>query len=203
MYCRRGCNLLGALHYSMLTVKIVEARFLEPACLKGRPPMRAHRISNLSAFVAIHHGAQSKMTHVADDVENPRWDSVIELWDREMCETIEFIVVIRVGAFLWKHSIHTINMEQFRTQPELRIDNWLALGSISVPLLKSPAKSFGDLHIVATYTEDCYQPTLLQSMFCNLMYCPLPSDRKEKRPPRAVPRPLQPNETSLSLPQVF
>ena len=189
----------------MLTVKIVEARFLEPVYIKGRPTLHANdRVSNLSAFVAVHHGSQSKMTHVAHDVENPRWDSVIELWDNEMCETIEFIVVIRVGTFLWKHSIHTINMEQFRTQPELRIDNWLPLGSIIIPLHKSHAKSFGELHVVATYTDDCFQPTLLQSMFCNLVYCPLPSDGNTRvRHPRVVPRPSEGRNNPLTLPQLF
>ena len=31
-------------------------------------------------------------------VETPKWDSVIELWDSEMCETVEVIVVVRAGG---------------------------------------------------------------------------------------------------------
>lgn len=144
------------------------------------------------------------MTHVAHDVENPRWDSVVELWDNEMCETIEFIVVVRVGGFLWKHSIHTMHMEHFRVQPDLRINNWLPLESISVPHLdRYSNKSFGELHIVATYTQDCYQPTLLQALFCNLVYFPSHASDKVtgKRHPRAVPRkPLKNDTSNQSLP---
>ena len=177
----------------MLTVKIIEARSLEPVYVKGRKWLQTP-IPALSSFVAVHHGSQSKMTHIANEVENPRWESVIELWDNEMCETLEFIVVLRAGGMLWKHSIATTNMEQFRTQPERRVDTWVLLGSVSRPDTTASAplaipEVFGELHLVVTYTEDCYQPTLLQSVFCNVMSCPLPNlPLQPQRLARAVPR---------------
>ena len=71
-----------------------------------------------------------------------------------MCETIEFIVVIRAGGALWKHSMVTMNMESFRGQPEFRFEQWWPLGSVSkldggAPPA-NPAETFGDLHLVAT-----------------------------------------------------
>ena len=52
-----------------------------------------------------------------------------------------------------------------------------------------PVEHFGELLLVATYTEDCYQPSLLQSLFCNVMYCPMPGMANgARRLPRAVPR---------------
>ena len=179
----------------MLTVKIIEARSLEPVCVKGRRWLQTPN-PTLSSFVAVHHGSQSKMTHIANEVDNPHWDSVVEVWDNEMCETLEFIVVLRAGTMLWKHSMVTMNMEQFRAQPEHRIDAWVLLGSVSKPdpAASSPilqSESFGELHLVVTYTEDCYQPTLLQSVFCNIMLCPLPNlAQHRKLAARAVPRSL-------------
>ena len=191
-----------------LCVKVVQAKALEPVYVRERPA--ASQMPSLSAFVAVHHGSQSKMTHVANDVVNPRWNSIVELWDCEMCETIEFIVVIRAGGALWKHSMVTMNMEQFRAQPEYRFEQWWALGSVSklegggaAPRVPSESASnasagdaiaptpeqFGELLLVATYTEDCYQPSLLQSLFCNVMYCPMPGAASgPRRLPRAVPR---------------
>ena len=64
----------------MLCVKVVEARSLEPVYVKERPAAVA-RTPSLAAFVAVHHGSQSKMTHVAQDVVNPSWNSIVELWD--------------------------------------------------------------------------------------------------------------------------
>jgi hypothetical protein len=107
----------------MLCVKVVEAKALEPVYVRERPT-NAAQMPSLSAFVAVHHGSQSKMTHVSNDVVAPRWNSIVELWDCEVCETIEFIVVIRAGGALWKHSMVTMNMEQFRAQPEFRFEQW-------------------------------------------------------------------------------
>ena len=85
-----------------LCVKVVQAKALEPVYVRERP---ASQMPSLSTFVAVHHGSQSKMTHVANDVVNPRWNSIVELWDCEMCETIEFIVVVqraaRCGSTRW------------------------------------------------------------------------------------------------------
>lgn len=185
----------------MLTVKVIEARSLEPVCVKGRRWLQDRTSPQISSFVAVHHGSQSKMTHFADKVDNPHWDSVIELWDREVCETLEFIVVVRAGGLLWKHSMATLNMEQFRTQPELRVDIWVLLGSVSRRNLGTSLsiqdstfdqpKAFGELHLAVTYTEDCNQPTFLQSVFCNVMNWPLPSIphcNQNKRLPQTVPR---------------
>jgi len=38
------------------------------------------------------------------------------------------------------------------------------------PAPPAVAEQFGELLLVATYTEDCYQPSFLQSLFCNVMY---------------------------------
>ena len=216
----------------MLTLRVVEARNLEPVrdpprvcppaaprdaappppsqvVLKGR---RDRRERDLSSFVTIHHGSQSKMTHRTSETPlNPKWDSVVEFWDSEMCETLEFVVVIRAaGGTLWKHSMATVNMEQFRAAPETKIEVALPLGSLTSRSQGSktaaaaarpepepaaaPAeeeRSFGELILVGTYTEDCVQPTFLQSVFCNVLFCPASSylaPAQRRNLPRAVPR---------------
>ncbi|KAJ1449637.1 hypothetical protein M885DRAFT_622374 [Pelagophyceae sp. CCMP2097] len=176
----------------MLTLRVVEARNLEPVYVKGRKATANE--AELSSFVTIHHGSQSKMTHATREILEPKWDSVVELWDSEMCETLEFVVVIKAfGGFLWKHSMATLNMEQFRAAPETKIEQWLPLGSVTSSrpeaVAKAAEKNFGQLKVVATYTEDCVQPTFLQSLFCNVLFCPLPAAQAtHRRLPRAVPR---------------
>lgn len=138
----------------------------------------------MQTFVAVNHGSQAVKTMAAHDPSNPIFNSNIELWDGELSETIEFIIICQFKEKLYKHSITTMNMEEFRREPEKRFEIQRSMSALTrEPALSRRIRgsggesesaasiaaeaSYGTLHIVCTYTEDCFQPTFFQSLFCN------------------------------------
>ena len=146
----------------------------------------------MQTFLAINHGSQAAKTVAAHEPINPVFNSNIELWDGELSETIELMVICQFKEKLYKHSIATMHMEEFRREPEKRFDilkdlNALGAGP-SLPARlggtasgsygrssnsgggaaeEDAASTYGSLHLVCTYTDDCFQPTFFQSLFCN------------------------------------
>ena len=137
----------------------------------------------MQTFVAVNHGSQAAKTASAHEPLNPVFNSSIELWDGELSETIELMVVCQFKEKLYKHSIVTMQMEEFRREPEKRFDLLKDLTALAKePTLParlggtgdsraaaedSVGASYGTLHLLCTYTDDCFQPTFFQSLFCN------------------------------------
>jgi hypothetical protein len=114
------------------------------------------------------HGSQEKRTPPTKAWDNDgkfEWkDQPIELWDGEAGETVEFFVNIERNGTRWRDSMATISMSDFRQRPEHRFTVSKPLGPIGS--VSGAASSKGTLLAVISYTEDCLQPTLFQSLFC-------------------------------------
>ena len=163
----------------MLTIQVVCGRELKTIL---NPTTSVH--------VAVSHGSQLKRTVESREVCNPIWDHMVELWDGELSETIEFMVrsLMRrrhnpahppaYNQTNWqiiarccegsvdmvvKHSMATVNMETYRTQPEKRFTQTLPLASLnrsysdlSATAAQSTSSGFGELSLVLSYTEDIF-----------------------------------------------
>mmetsp|Transcript_6650 Transcript_6650/g.8616 ORF Transcript_6650/g.8616 Transcript_6650/m.8616 type:complete len:238 (+) Transcript_6650:174-887(+) len=118
-------------------------------------------------FISIVHGSQEKRTSLESSWDNDgkfEWKNPkIEIWDGESGETVEFFVNIERNGTRWRDSMCTVTMDQFRKKPERR---FTLLNSLFPVGSNAEQTSRGDMSIVLCFTEDCLQPTLLQSLFC-------------------------------------
>lgn len=175
----------------MLHIEIVEARGLAaldaasaaaPSAGPELLPSGAAARPGQRMFVSVTHGSQAERTGSCAQTRNPVFNSRVEIWDAEIGETIEFTVLLQNGRSLKKHSITTVKMEDFRAQPEKRFDLVKTLSSLNPGT--TPDTNSGELRFVATYTEDCFQPTLFQSLFCNAVtmgHCSAPDQQSRAR----------------------
>jgi len=119
-------------------------------------------------FITIVHGSQEKRTPPTKAWDNDgkyEWkDLPIELWDGESGETVEFFVNVERNGTRWRDSMTTMSMSDFRRRPEHRFTVRTPLGPIGSSNPSSSPKGF--LVTIISYTEDCLQPTLFQSLFC-------------------------------------
>lgn len=118
-------------------------------------------------FISIVHGSQEKRTALESSWDNDgkfEWKNPkIEIWDGESGETVEFFVNIERNGTRWRDSMCTLTMDQFRKNPEKRFTLTKDLFPVGS---NAEQVSRGKLCVVLCFTEDCLQPTLLQSLFC-------------------------------------
>ena len=106
----------------------------------------------------VRHGSQAQATPWRPyDGEEVDIRSTLEIWDGEMSETIEFVVLCsaghdaETGGTALQHSQLTLNMDDFRHDPE-RIQTF---SRALKPLGRQPAYTpLGELSLTVVYSMD-------------------------------------------------
>ena len=97
----------------------------------------------------------------------------LEVFDGESGESVEFIVVRQnsSGTVRIRSGIATTRMERFRRHPEKRITTRLDLSPVDAVEATESFSSVGPyIEVVAHWTDDCFQPTFLESLFCTAWF---------------------------------
>ena len=132
---------------------------------------------NESLRVKVVHGSVEIMTKAkqsADVDGHFSWTAMkdFELWDGESGETIELFIMSSDGKHRRQRAeaMATTRMERFRRQPEIRIDARLPLTLVEEGTAEAFDGSETYITMTACWTDDCFEPTFLQSLFCTACF---------------------------------